>query len=121
MTSATFKFIGGYDNRRTASTITASDAHRMVKATLPSLKTSKPRAPKARSIDEIRDRAVMMGVTFEMQGKVIYLTPSGTSEYYTTNKTKAWQVLDQISADILATLTDDQVFDQANKALELIF
>lgn len=118
MTSATFQFIGGYDNRRTASTIAASDAHQMVKA---SIKTSKPRAPKARSIDEIRDRAVMMGVTFEMQGKVIYLTPSGTSEYYTTNKTKAWQVLDQISADILATLTDDQVFDQANKALELIF
>lgn len=119
MTTATFQFIGSYDNRRTVSTIAASDAHRMVKAT--SLKTSKPRAPKARSIDEIRDRAVMMGVTFEMQGKVIYLTPSGTSEYYTTNKAKAWQVLDQISADILATLTDDQVFDQANKALELIF
>lgn len=33
MTSATFQFIGGYDNRHTASTISASDAHKMVKAT----------------------------------------------------------------------------------------
>lgn len=118
-----FQFLSAYDKRTSVGTVSAKNVHQMVRESKKKLgiAVSKPRAPKARSIDEIRDRAVMMGVTFEIQGKVIYLTPSGTSEYYTTNKAKAWQVLDQISADILATLTDDQVFDQANKALELIF
>jgi hypothetical protein len=118
-----FQIIGFYDNRRTTATYSAATAHEMVKHSKQQagIKISKPRKPKARSIDEIRDRAVMMGVKFELEGKTIYLTPSGTSEYRTTTKANAWATLDEISAEIMATLSDDQIRTEAEQALALIF
>lgn len=113
------QIIGSYDRRTMIGTIAAPDAHAMVKANAP--KVSKPRAPKSRTIEEIQKRCKEMGVKFESQGKEIYLTPSSSSEYYSTSQKHAWQVLDRIASDILATLSDDQVFEQSTKAKALIF
>ena len=70
------------------------------------LKISQPRKPKAKNIEEIMARAKAMGVYTEKHGKEIYFTPpnNGKSlEYICTNQKYAWQVLDEIAADILAS------------------
>lgn len=111
------QFIGSYDRRTGTGTIAASDAHQMVKAS--QLKVSTPRKPKTRTIAEILKRAEQMGVYAEHIGREIYFTPDPkgkSAEYICTTQKHAWQVLDQIAAEALAKLTDDQAIAQGQEA-----
>ena len=116
------EFIGGYDNRYNTSTIAASDAHNMVKST--ALKISAPRKPKTRTIAEILKRAEQMNIYAEKCNGEIYFTPDPkgkSAEYICTNQKHAWQVLDKIAADQLASLTDDQAIAQGQEAKAIFF
>ena len=112
-----FSFIGSYDQRTATGTIAAQDAHAMVKAS--QLKISTPRKPKPRTIAEIMKRAEQMGVYAEHIGREIYFTPDPkgkSAEYICTNQKHAWRVLDQIAAEQLASLTDEQAIAAAQDA-----
>lgn len=116
-----FQFIGAYDRRTSVGTIAASEAHQMVKST--ALKISQPRKPKTRTIAEILRRAEQMGVYAEHIGREIYFTPDPkgkSAEYIRTTQKYAWQVLDNIAAEILASKSDEQAIADGIAAKELI-
>ena len=127
--SDTFQIIGGYDMRRSTSTIAARDAHAMVKESNKRAGITKPRAQKSRSLQEISDRAGSLGVEIEIKGKEITLFPPKFNElgeqignnhgdYYTTTKANAWQVLDEISLEIVKAKSDAVIATEAKQAYE---
>lgn len=129
MTTKPLTIIGSYDKRNTSATFTAPDAHKMVKAS--SLKASKPRKPKSRTLDEILDRALSMKVKVEMSSKQMTLYPPkfnangeqigyNYGQYWTTTKAGAWAALDEISLEIVEAMSNLQVVTQATVARELI-
>jgi hypothetical protein len=125
--SDTFQIIGGYDMRRSTSTIAARDAHAMVKESNKRAGITKPRAPKSRSLQEISDRAGSLGVEIEIKGKEITLFPpkfelgeqigNNHGDYYTTTKANAWQVLDEISLEIVKAKSDDAIATESEQAI----
>jgi hypothetical protein len=127
--SDTFQIIGGYDLRRSTSTIAARDAHAMVRESNKRAGITKPRAPKSRSLQEISDRAKSMGVEIQLYPKGITLFPPKFNElgeqisnnhgdYYTTTKANAWQVLDEISLEIVKAKSDAAIATEAKQAYE---
>jgi hypothetical protein len=127
--SDTFQIIGGYDLRRSTSTIAARDAHAMARESNKRAGITKPRAQKSRSLQEISDRAGSLGVEIEIKGKEITLFPPKFNElgkqignnhgdYYTTTKANAWQVLDEISLEIVKAKSDAAIATEAKQAYE---
>jgi hypothetical protein len=126
--SDTFQIIGGYDLRRSTSTIAARDAHAMVRESNKRAGITKPRAPKSRSLQEISDRAGSLGVEIEIKGKEITLFPPKFNElgerignnhgdYYTTTQKAAWQTLDEIAVEIVKAKSDDAIATESEQAI----
>ena len=109
-----FQFIGGYDRRTRTGTISAPTAHNMVKAS--HAKVATPRKPKPRTIAEIKARAEDIGVKAEIENGYIYLTPPYTSEYFATDKKRAWGILDEIFLEILKRQSDEEAIASAEQA-----
>ncbi len=129
-----FQFLSAYDKRTSVGTVAASDVHKMVRESKKKLgiAVSNPRAPKARSIDEILDRALAMKVTVEMSSKELTFYPPkfdadgnhigcNYGQYWITTKAKAWMALDEISVEIVKAKSDRDIALESAKALELIF
>lgn len=121
-----FQIIGGYDMRRNTSTIASSDAHAMVKASNP--KVSKPRKPKAYTLDQILDRALTLGVKVEMASKQFTFYPPkfddngnqvghNYGEYMIATKATARQALDEIAVEIVKAKSDAAIAVEAEQAI----
>lgn len=126
--SDTFQIIGGYDLRRNTSTIAARDAHAMVRESNKRAGITKPRKPKARSLEEINNRAKSMGVEMLINGKEIALFPPKFNEvgeqignnhgdYYTATQATAWQALDEIALEIVKAKSDEAIATEAEQAI----
>jgi hypothetical protein len=114
-----FQFIGGYDRRARTGTLSAPDAHKMVKAS--QAKVSTPRKPKSRTIAEIKARAEQIGAKLEIENGYIYLTPPYSSEYFATDKKRAWSILDEIFLEIVKRKSSEEIATQAKQAKEMLF
>jgi hypothetical protein len=126
--SDTFQIIGGYDLRRNTSTIAARDAHAMVKESNKRAGITKPRKPKAHTLDEILDRALNMGVKVEMSSKQFTFYPPkfdadgnqdghNYGQYSIATKATAWQALDEIALEIVKSKSDEAISTEAEQAI----
>lgn len=126
--SDTFQIIGGYDLRRNTSTIAARDAHAMVRESNKRAGITKPRKPKARSLEEISNRAKSLGVEVEVSSKQFTFYPPKFNElgeqignnhgdYYTAAKATAWQALDEIALEIVKAKSDKAIATEAEQAI----
>jgi hypothetical protein len=111
-----FQFIGGYDRRTRTGTLSAPDAHKMVKAS--QVKVSTPRKPKSRTIAEIKARAEQIGAKLEIENGYIYITPPYSSEYFATDKKRAWSILDEIFLEVLKRQPDADAINAGQQAKE---
>jgi hypothetical protein len=58
------------------------------------------RSKKSYSIDQIRNRALAMGFSVEVEGTRIFLTPPDTAEYQAVDQAQAWLLLDKLESEM---------------------
>lgn len=117
-----FAFIGGYDLRTSTSTIAASEAHQMVKAS----KLPKPKNPK-REWEDCRALAKALGV---LVGYDHIEFPSHDGKYVTTKSfengksyryshkrpNQCYEALLNLQGDRLARLSDEEAIAQGQES-----